>query len=208
MCRYYTGCQDAYLISSATRLSAFAKCFGGPVALRHQIAPALPVRRTLYSLLILSLCFSTKCNRTSQQFFSDNYIFLLFKLHKYFFNNFYHKKPITNVVHDVPCSILQTVIRSLERAQSNAMTVMRQQKKEHCHLPKMRVLLLSVLYRVPGCISHLFGNPAIRPCKMLRRTRGFASPDFSGFACSENLLNLESNQVNHCTALLNTKFTA
>jgi hypothetical protein len=48
----------------------------------------------------------------------------------------------------------------------------------------MRVLLVSVLYRVPGCISHLFGNPAI----LSFRTRGFASPDCSGFARSENVI--------------------
>jgi hypothetical protein len=36
---------------------------------------------------------------------------------------------------------------------------------------------------VPRCITHLFGNPAI----LNDRTRGFASPDFSGFALSENL---------------------
>jgi hypothetical protein len=34
--------------------------------------------------------------------------------------------------------------------------------------------------------THLFGNPAI----LLFRTRGFASPDYSGFARSENVLKL------------------
>jgi len=34
-------------------------------------------------------------------------------------------------------------------------------KKEHCHLPKMRVLLVSVKCRVPRRLTHLFGNPAI-----------------------------------------------
>jgi len=37
--------------------------------------------------------------------------------------------------------------------------------------------------RVPRCISHLFGNPAIPNI----RIRGFASPDCSGFALSEIL---------------------
>jgi hypothetical protein len=34
-------------------------------------------------------------------------------------------------------------------------------KKERSHLPRMRALLVSVTYRVPRRISHLFGNPAI-----------------------------------------------
>jgi hypothetical protein len=33
--------------------------------------------------------------------------------------------------------------------------------------------------------TQLFGNPAIRLRLKFRRTRGFASPDFSGFALSE-----------------------
>jgi len=37
-----------------------------------------------------------------------------------------------------------------------------QKQKEHCHLPKMRVLPVSVQCRMPGCLTHLFGNPAIR----------------------------------------------
>lgn len=39
-----------------------------------------------------------------------------------------------------------------------------------------------------GCQDayHLFGNPAI----LLVRTRGFASPDYSGFARSENVIQL------------------
>ena len=69
-------------------------------------------------------------------------------------------------------------------------------KKEHRHLPKMRVLLVSVLYRVPRGKSLLFGNPAIRLCKMLRRTRGFASPDCSGFARSENVVLFLTSNVN------------
>ena len=67
----------------------------------------------------------------------------------------------------------------------------------------MRVLLVSVNYRVPGCISHLFGNPAILLC----RTRGFASPDYSGFARSENVLKLRSNRWTPRAELLDKKFT-
>jgi len=71
------------------------------------------------------------------------------------------------------------------------MTVMGQ-KKEHRHLPKMRVLLVSVRYRVPRGKSLLFGNPAI----LLFRTRGFASPDCSGFARSENVVLFLTSNVN------------
>jgi hypothetical protein len=39
-------------------------------------------------------------------------------------------------------------------------------------------------------LTHLFGNPAIRLRYQLRRTRGFATPDYSGFARSENVLNV------------------
>ncbi len=67
-------------------------------------------------------------------------------------------------------------------------------KKEHCHLPRMRVLLVSALYRVPRGLTHLFGNPAIRLRLQLRRTRGFASPDFSGFARSENVFDFQSKR--------------
>ena len=49
-------------------------------------------------------------------------------------------------------------------------------------MPK-RVLLVSVIYRMPRNMTLLFGNPAI----LLFRTRGFASPDYSGFARSENV---------------------
>jgi hypothetical protein len=42
------------------------------------------------------------------------------------------------------------------------MTVTHTIKKEHCHLAKMRVLLVSVIYWVPRIHTHLFGNPAIR----------------------------------------------
>jgi len=42
--------------------------------------------------------------------------------------------------------------------------------------------------RDPRAMSHLFGNPAV----LSSRTRGFASPDFSGFALSENFLCLNS----------------
>ena len=54
-----------------------------------------------------------------------------------------------------------------------------------------------------GCqdATHLFGNPAI----LLFRTRGFASPDYSGFARSENVLKLRSNRWTPRTALLNKK---
>jgi len=45
-------------------------------------------------------------------------------------------------------------------------------------------------------------QPGYPLSEILRRTRGFASPDFSGFACSENLLNRESTKANHYTALL------
>ncbi len=45
----------------------------------------------------------------------------------------------------------------------------------------MRALLLSVKFRVPGCKSI---SSATR--LSLVRTRGFASPDYSGFARSEN----------------------
>ena len=52
--------------------------------------------------------------------------------------------------------------------------------------------------------THLFGNPAI----LLVRTRGFASPDCSGFARSENVLKLRSNQRTPRTALWNKKTRA
>jgi hypothetical protein len=42
---------------------------------------------------------------------------------------------------------------------------------------------------VPRCKTHLFGNPAI----LNLRTRGFASPDYSGFALSENLSLVAAN---------------
>ncbi len=62
-------------------------------------------------------------------------------------------------------------------------------KKEHCHLPKMRVLLVSVMCR--GQDAYLISS-ATRP-SFLFRTRGFASPDYSGFARSENVMKLRSN---------------
>ncbi len=46
--------------------------------------------------------------------------------------------------------------------------------------------------------THLFGNSAI----LLFRTRGFASPGYSGFARSENVLKLRSNRRTPRTALL------
>ena len=46
----------------------------------------------------------------------------------------------------------------------------------------MRVLLVSVKYQVPGCKSI---SSATR-LSFYVRTRGFASPDYSGFARSEN----------------------
>ena len=56
-------------------------------------------------------------------------------------------------------------------------------KKEHSHLPKIRVLL--GVGNIPGARmhTHLFGNRL----SFLIRTRGFASPDYSGFARSENV---------------------
>jgi len=57
-------------------------------------------------------------------------------------------------------------------------------------------------YRVPGCISHLFGNPAI----LLFRTRGFASPDYSGFARSENVFKLDQTEIPR-TALFEQEIT-
>jgi hypothetical protein len=45
----------------------------------------------------------------------------------------------------------------------------------------MSALVAVKQYRLPRCMSHLFGNPAI----LNFRIRGFASPDYSGFALSE-----------------------
>jgi hypothetical protein len=58
---------------------------------------------------------------------------------------------------------------------------------------------VSVKYRVPGCVSHLFGNPAI----LIFWTRGFASPDYSGFALSENVSSL--HQIDEHATILNKK---
>ena len=91
-----TGCQDAYLISSATRLS-----FSGPVALRHQITLVLPVRRTFFQCEYLFI----KRSKELQLFFWFSQIFF--------------------------CKFTAHAI-----------------KKEHAHLPRMRVLLVSV---ITGC---------------------------------------------------------
>ena len=64
-------------------------------------------------------------------------------------------------------------------------------KKKGAHLlPKMSAL---VSVNIPGAKmqSHLFGNPAI----LKLRTRGFASPDYSGFARSENVFSLIKSTV-------------
>jgi hypothetical protein len=57
-----------------------------------------------------------------------------------------------------------------------------------------RWALLNSLYcRAPRNVSHLFGNPAI----LILRTRGFASPDCSGFALSEILARSLQNGKNY-----------
>jgi hypothetical protein len=65
----------AYLISSATRLSTFAKSFGGPVALRHQITLALPVRRTFFYSLNRMRFFYQILNRIATIFFAEQNFF-------------------------------------------------------------------------------------------------------------------------------------
>ena len=60
----------------------------------------------------------------------------------------------------------------------------RGQKSAH-PLPKMSAPGVFPIRRGPRWKSHLFGNPAVLPPLRTQWTRGFASPDHSGFALSE-----------------------
>jgi hypothetical protein len=81
--------------------------------------------------------------------------------------------------------------------ESIAFEISRKQKAPDL-LPKMSAPGVLPNDRVPGCLSHLFGNPAVRLRIELRRTRGFASPDCSGFALSENLLAVKRREGHLC----------
>jgi hypothetical protein len=139
---------------------------------------------------------STKSLRENQHFFSNELHIFTFQLTQENFLTIFIKKKRPHMscrrsVFIMTYSDQITGEDAKERYDSDG-TI----KKEHRHLPKMGVLLLSVPYRMPGCISHLFGNPAIRLCIMLRRTRGFASPDCSGFARSENVVLFTTSNAN------------
>jgi hypothetical protein len=77
-------------------------------------------------------------------------------------------------------------------------------KKTPNLLPKMSAPGRVFDCRIPRNLTHLFGNPAV----LKVRIRGFASPDFSGFALSEiftrhmcNGKNLYFNKSTNCSRI-------